>query len=492
MRDARVRVADAVTPNLEALRYYFSGKDCLERPARIGSWSSSTGACVPDLRRAVELDPGFALAHYQIALATDDGYRVDSQAKAAIAEALRHVDRAPPKERGLIRALSLRLDGREEEALAIYDALLLDFPQDRDLLLRAAEGRFERAEYAAALPYLDRALEQDPSLEMAIALLPTTLGSLGRRDDLRRRVEQWSAMAPSAPTWRGIAESKLWLGDLPGAIEAAKQEVAAGGGTAAQATLSSAYFVAGDLVEADRVLAPLDLSTGLIRRAVIAGARGRIVDSMGLVETYRRRYPESLDSYHLMKGVFLAGTGDADGVLREARLLRAVTPEGAAQLAIPLAYLGRLDEAAELRAGVPSWRTEEEVYQAMVEWRTGRPDAAKARLRALEETDPRPRGVPPPGFLRGEIAASQGRDAEAIEALQRYRGVPNAGIWQSWMQPRALYLLARSHQRLGQRDRAIPYLKALTRQREAADHDAPLHGEIAQLAAELGTSPRVP
>ena len=172
VRGSQVRVADAVTPNLEALRHYFSGKDCLERPARLGSWTSFTGACLPDLERAVELDPGFALAWYQIAVATNDGHRTDSRARKAIAEAMRHVDRAPPKEQGLIRAMSLRLEGKEEEALAIYDALLLDHPRDRDLLIRAAEGRFERAEYALAVPYLDRALEQDPTLEMAIALLP--------------------------------------------------------------------------------------------------------------------------------------------------------------------------------------------------------------------------------------------------------------------------------------------------------------------------------
>ena len=164
----------------------------------------------------------------------------------------------------------------------------------------------------------------------------------------------------------------------------------------------------------------------------------------------------------------------------------------AAQLAIGLAYLGRLDEAAELRAGV-----------AQLEDRggglPGDGGVANRAARRGESPASRARGGqsqaarhPAAGFLRGEIAATQGRDAEAVEALQRYRGVPNVGIWQSWMQPRALYLLARSHLRLGQRDRAVPYLHQLARQRQGADHDAPLHGEIGTLAVELGTSPRVP
>ena len=492
VRASLVRVAETVTPNLDALRHYFSGKDCLERPARLGSWSSSTGACLPDLRRAVELDPGFALAHYQIALATDDGYRVDGEARRAIAEALRHVDRAPPKDRGLIQAMAARLDGRETEALAIYEALLVEHPRDKDLLLRAAEGHFERAEYAAALPYLDLALEEDPTLEMAIALLPTTLGSLGRRDELRRRVEQWSRMVPSAPTFHAMADARLWLGDYPGAIEAARGEVAAGGGAAAEITLAAAHFSAGDLAESERVLGPIETAGALLRRAVVAGARRSLAASLALAETYRQRFPDDIDSYHLMVGALLTGKGDAEGVLRETRLLRARSPQAVGQLTIALAYLGRLDEAANLRAGVSSWRTEEEVYQAMVEWRTGRPDAAKARLRALEETDPRPRGVPPPGFLHGEIAASLGQDAEAIEALRRYRAVPNVGIWQSWMQPRALYLLARSHHRLGKRDQAVEYLGSLARQWDGADHDAPLQADVRALATELGITLRVP
>jgi tetratricopeptide (TPR) repeat protein len=492
VRGHQVRVAEAVTPNLEALRHFFSGKDCLERPARAGSWSSATGACLPDLRRAVELDPEFALAHYQIALATDDGYRVDGEARKAIAEALRHVDRAPPKDQGLIRAMAARLDGRETEALAIYDALLVEHPRDKDLLLRAAEGHFERAEYAAALPYLDLALEEDPTLEMAIALLPTTLGSLGRRDELRRRVEQWSRMAPSAPTFHAMADARLWLGDYPGAIEAARGEVAAGGGAAAEITLAAAHFTAGDLAESERVLGPIETAGALLRRAVVAGARRRLAAALSLAETYRQRFPDDFDSYHLMVGALLTGKGDAEGVLRETSLLRARSPQAVGQLTIALAYLGRLDEAANLRAGVSSWRTEEEVYQAMVEWRTGRPDAAKARLRALEETDPRPRGVPPPGFLHGEIAASLGQDAEAVEALRRYRAVPNVGIWQSWMQPRALYLLARSHHRLGKREQAVEYLGSLARQWEGADHDAPLQADVRALATELGITLNVP
>ncbi len=492
VRRSQVRVAEAVTPNLEALRHYFAGKDCLERPSRMGSWASFTGACLPDLERAVELDPGFAVAHYQIAVLTNDGHRTDSRARKAIAEAMRHLDRAPPREQGLIRAMSLRLEGKEEEALAIYDALLLEHPRDRDLLIRAAEGRFERAEYALAIPYLDRALEQEPTLESAIAILPASLGSLGRQDELRRRIGQWSAMTPSAPVLHAIAESKAWLGDHAGAVEAARREVAAGGGAAAQATLSGALFVGGDLAEAEQVLLPLAGSPALLRRAVIAAARGRLRESMLLADAYRERYPDNETSHRLMMGAFLTGRGDADGVLREALALRATSPEVASQVAIGLAVLGRLDEAARLRDGVPSWRTDDEVFAAMVEWRTGRPDAARARLRALEEVDPRPRGVPPPGFLRGEIASSTGDDREAVEALQRFLAVPSAGIWMSWMQPRALYLLARSHHRLGQGEQARGYLDRLTRQWEGADDDAPLQAEVRALAAELAGSRSVP
>jgi hypothetical protein len=79
-----------------------------------------------------------------------------------------------------------------------------------------------------------------------------------------------------------------------------------------------------------------------------------------------------------------------------------------------------------------------------------------------------------------------------VEALRRYRSVPNSGIWQSWMQPRALYLLARSHGRLGQREQAVEYLDRLVLQQEGADLDAPLHADILALATDLATPRRVP
>ena len=485
LEGTRIGVADVVTPNLEALRHYFSGKDCLDCPARAGSWSSATEACLSDLRRAVEIDPGFALAHYQIAVAIDDGHLTDSQSRRAISAALANIQRAPPRDQGLIRSMASLLDGNEEQAVAMLDALLVDHPLDREALLRAAEIHFAGARYAAALPYLDRALEQDPAFEWAIALLPPTLGMLGLRDELTRRVAQWSTLAPTVPILHAIADGSTWLGDHATAIDAARREIEAGGMTAASVTLAAALFAAGDLAEAARVLEPLEGAPAAVRRTVVARARGRVAESLAAVEDFRRRHPSQEDSYRLMRGAILTGSGDADGVAQECRLLRATSPDTAATLGVGLAYLGRLDEAAEVRAGVEVSPVSREIHAALVEWRSGHPDPAKARLRALEEVDPRPRGLPPPGFLRAEIAASQGHDGEVIEAIQRYRKIPNMGIWQSWMQPRSLYLLARSHLRLGQRVQAQEALDRLSRQWQGADPDAPLLAEVEGLRAEM-------
>jgi tetratricopeptide (TPR) repeat protein len=109
------------TPSAQALTLYIDGVD------RLLSANPGAGSC---FREAIELDPGFALAH--IALARNSQlYGLMGEARTATARAVECCARSgTARERGHIEALALAINGMPEQAMAALEAHLRDFPRD--------------------------------------------------------------------------------------------------------------------------------------------------------------------------------------------------------------------------------------------------------------------------------------------------------------------------------------------------------------------------
>ena len=122
----------------------------------------------------------------------------------------------------------------------------------------------------------------------------------------------------------------------------------------------------------------------------------------------------------------------------------------------------------------------------------GRAAQARARLQAVESVNPVPREGMSPAFLLGELAAAEGLDAEAVEALRRYQRLYPLGYWQSWAYPRSLFLMARSLERLGKRDEARAEVDRLLRLWTRAEPGLPGLAEARALQAELEAPARDP
>jgi len=395
----------------------------------------------------------------------------------------------PPKEQALIRALAAYLDGKGEEALALYQKLVQEDPADKQVLFLAGDLLHHRGDLAAAVPYFERTLELDPSFEWPLDHLPQDLGSLGRRDELASLVARWSAMPPSTAVLHALVVSHLWLDQKPQAVQAAERAVEAGGGSAALDDLVLARFATGDVGGAEAALNKIGAPAATARLATVLAAQGRRREALQALAGTGTQ-PLDPRSFHYYRACLFAGEGDPDPVWREAREVLALDPDTAAHLAIALAYLGDLGHAAELAAGFKPGAVTEGIYRAMVAWRRGDAVAAKAGLRAAEELNSLPPYTLPPSFLRAEVSAASGEDAEAAEALLRYRSLPYFGIWQGWAYPRSLYLLARSFERLGQKDRALQEIDRLLLLWRDADPDAKLLAEARALRSRLGGADR--
>jgi len=490
VRSSEVKVAEAVTPSIEAYQHYFLGLDCLERPSR---HPSHPEGCVEELRRAVAIDPDFVLAWFRLSMVGWDELvpAVEDRGRA-IDRALRLADRVPPKERTLMRAWKAHLDGDDERALALCREVTIAFPEDKQALYLTGDILWHREDLAAAAPYLARVLELDPTFEFALDHLSYALAVLGRRDELGGWVRTWAAMAPSPPVMRALVQGRLGLGEARAAVAAARRAAETGPGEYALTDLARALFFEGDYaaIESElRARGPLPLVQRFFLAHAVA-AQGRRAEALRLLDAIARTAAdEDRHDIHFVRAMHLAGDGDAAAVWTEARWLMEHGAERLAiHLATPLARLGDLSHARQLAdldaRGSPS----REIFLATLDWKEGHPVEARARLQALERRYPLPHGGIAPAFLRAEVAAEEGLDAEVVEALRALERLPFQGHWRSWAYPQGLYLFARSLERLGRREEARAEVDRLQRLWARADPGLPLLKRMRALRARLDAS----
>ncbi len=169
-------LAEATTPSLEALKAYSNGWKLL----------SSTGhfAALPLFQRAIEIDPGFAMAHASLArlysISEDPALAAES---ARNAYALR--DRATDREKFFISA-SYEIDvmGNLEKAQQTCEAWLQTYPRDAQVHGFLAGMIYPTfAKYEKAVEEAKKAIEIDPDLAIAYEILAYNYQYLGRLDE---------------------------------------------------------------------------------------------------------------------------------------------------------------------------------------------------------------------------------------------------------------------------------------------------------------------
>jgi len=479
----RIRIEDLAPGNPEAWRHYFVGVDCLDRPTKAGSWSANR-SCGEHFRKAVGMAPTFAMAHYQLAwlLTVDKG--PPAERDAHMAAALAGARNLPFKEGLLVQAWKARIDGRTDEAWALYQRVLVQYPDDKRVLSLAGELAEEGGDHAVALPYFQRVLDLDPGDERALDAVVESLARLRRLPELRALADRLRREEPSEARGHALTRSLVWLGDAPGAVAVARV-AAGGGGEAARRDLGGALLAAGEVSQAEEVFRAIGPTASPSLAAALV-AQGRLAEGLAVLEG-----PEGAgeDRGHLVyiRANLLAGGGDAEAVFREAMKARALRPDLAPDLAVLLAMLSpdRPERGQKLGADVAPRSAADEALQALRAWQSGDAVGAAARLVALEQRDPWPVGMIAPSMLLAEVSAGSGDHREAIEAVRRFHALWPRGPWRSWAYPRSLYLLARSHEALGQREEARRQVDRLLALWSRADEGLPLLRQAREQRARL-------
>ncbi len=505
--ERRIRVAAAVTGNLEAYEHYFHGVQ-LQETARYE-------LAIAEYRTATRIDPTFALAQYRIAYAGFFHSVPAGETRAAIDAAMRHVERVPEKDRLLIQAWAAKLGERNAEAERIYARAAAAYPDDKQVSFMAGEHLIHWGKFAESLPHFERAIALDPTWEWARFHVVDDLLAIGRFEEALARARRWAEEKPDADTWRWLSRALTASGRYAEGAEAARRAMAAP--TApwnfpqywSRLALVDALVRLERFSEAEEVLAPVvashaaaeDRARGLPVLAEVLSYEGRLREALRAINGLRFEGASATHRLGLRMQQLL-GTGAT--VRAEAEdALRLGVP--GSQLAAWVAMGGDLRRAAALAASLEPGSPERHLYEAVAAWRGGDLPVAAAGFTALSAHP----GLDYAAFSRfalGEIAIVEGRDADAIAALEAFArtpvvswrwGVPPsevyrwffAGHFRSWAYPRSLYLVALAHQRLGherQAREAIDHLFAIWRR---ADPDLPLLAKARVLRAKLGAGP---
>jgi tetratricopeptide (TPR) repeat protein len=487
--DRRIRrpVAEMVTASPEAARYYYEGVDCLDG-ARVGYLELEV--CSLLFEKALGLDPSFALAQYQLASIRAVLGAVREEYRPYLDAALRAADRLPSREATLVRALAAGLDGRADEAVSLYDAVLASSPEDIDALRGAAKVQIERGDWRSALGYVRKWVEVAPEQQPAVMVLVEVLGRLGRRDDLRALMARLKGQRSVDPT-SALVDAHLWLGEPEAAVEVARHALEERGEIELP-ELRYALNAAGRFEEMEEVAKRIAGRPGADpwhRYFLILSlaARGRVEQALRLADDTAGALPATKAAEtHFIRALVVAVTWDGARVWRDAARAFAIDPSMAAELDVTLALMGDLSHAAQLAKSDPPGTVSAEEHAALVAWRSGNTEAALARLIALEARDPWPATGLPPAYLVAEICgAASGREREALAAVARFRALPPRGFWRAFAYPRSLIIEASAHARLGERSEASRAVDELLRIWSRADPGLSLLREARALRESL-------
>ena len=490
VREHQLPMGAAVTQSLQAYQHYFRGLDCIERPREAFEWE----ACSTHFREALKDDPEFALAHYQLAyLASTIQFGGEpALVEAELGAALRRPERVPAREKTLMLALRAHLDGDDAAALARYRDLLARYPDDKHASAFAADLLLARGDKAGALPFLEQSVAVDPFFERAVRDLVHTLGALGRKDALRERLAAWSRLPPN-PALRGArVRGAVWLGDLDGALAAARENLAGATDPSPLVDLAIVQFSRGEFKGSEETLrrAVQDFPGharpfALVPMTVAAQGRRREAERL-FDEENRQALDRPAKLNHFNRARLLGTAVPPARLFSEVSAAAELDVEMAAALAADLALAGDVEHATVLARRLPPHTSDRELADAALAWRAGDLAGARDRLRALDALDPSPVYGLAPSFLLAELSGAAGDDTATLEAVRRFRSVwAHLGGRGGWTMPRALLLEARALARLGRGEAARAALDRLLAERARADEGDALLAEARVLRASL-------
>jgi tetratricopeptide (TPR) repeat protein len=211
-------IEQATTRSLEALKAYSQGMTTRRTQGDFDS--------LPFFRRAVELDPEFALAHARLGTVLSNLSQGDEAQKSAT-RAFELRGKASERERLYIDARYYTTVARDpEKAIESYRLLLGTYPDDYAAHANVGSLYRSKGEADRALYHLEEAVRLASMQPLGHLNLAGVYADAGRFDDARRSYEEVLKLQENVSARMGL----ILVGTLTGDLELAKTQAAAARG----------------------------------------------------------------------------------------------------------------------------------------------------------------------------------------------------------------------------------------------------------------------
>ena len=214
--ESRVRIAEATTGSMEAYNYFLRGRAEYEK--------FYFADALVFLKKAVELDSTFAVAHLYSAWAYNE-LGNSAERDRAFERAKAFSKKASDKERLYIEAAYARDIRKDpEERLRILKSMAKRYPKEKMTHYFLATEYWARKSYAEAAAEFRKTLELDPNYGPAINQLAYTYSEQGEYEKALEYFNRYASVSPGdANPFDSMGDIHLRMGDLDKAISRYKE-----------------------------------------------------------------------------------------------------------------------------------------------------------------------------------------------------------------------------------------------------------------------------
>ena len=212
-------LSSVMTDNLEAYRYYSLGVE--------KSQALHNAEAIELLKKAVELDPQFAMAYARIGYALGVTWNRLDEAKPYLEKAFSLSDRLAEKDRLLISAWYSIVNRDFTSAISAYRKVIAGYPLEVESYFRLAFLLEGEALYEEAIDTFKQGLVVDPEYKEIYNYLGGLYTALGRHDEALAMRGRYVQLAPSEPNAHdSLGISLQWAGRYAEAVAAYRQALA--------------------------------------------------------------------------------------------------------------------------------------------------------------------------------------------------------------------------------------------------------------------------
>jgi len=216
---APARIIDLTTNSMEAYNYFLRGRDDYEKFFYLDAQKF--------LKKAVELDPTFAVAY--LCLAEANHNLLDHKARdEAFGIAKKYSQKATEKERLYIEAAYASTIERDPpKRFRLLSELAKKYPEEKYAHSELGSYYEGQGQYREAIEELNKAIGLDPNFGFAINQLAYDYAQIGHMEKAIEYFERYASVNPGLPNpIDSIAESYLRMGKLDEAIAKYKEALA--------------------------------------------------------------------------------------------------------------------------------------------------------------------------------------------------------------------------------------------------------------------------